>query len=663
MAFLRNMPIRFKMALMILLPLLLALVFICRELWQNYQTYSAMEKAEALSGVVVSASQLVHELQKERGASAGFLSSKGTKFRSELSQQRQDTDTRLSAYRSKVSLFDAKAFEPSLAQSLNEISSAFTRLQSTRNGVGNLSLNAKTAIGYYTQLNNQLLKLSSRLSTLADNPKISASASAYYYFLQSKERAGIERAVLSGVFTQDKFTSPEVYGRFVSLVNAQKLYLGTFEDYATAQEKQIVSGTLVGNSVAEVQRMREVAMSRNKQFGIDAGYWFNMATSRINLLKEIENKLSDNLSTLVSDSQSQAFSNLVQLGIVAAAALLATILISQYLLSQIIKQIRSLSTAMNQVSSHSDLTSRSEALSTDELGTLASDFNRMVEHLSTLASSVNQAGQQLNQVVGEMKAVSHGVNEEVQSGLQQTDTIAAAMHEMGCSVQEVAGNCSAAADQSSITHNAASEGSQLVTSSNQIMNELAQDIDQAMAVINQVANDSHEIGSILDVIKGIAEQTNLLALNAAIEAARAGDHGRGFAVVSDEVRGLAHKTQESTGQIEAMIQQLQGRSSEAVAVMEKSHARTGETVQGFSSVLDQLGTITDQAGRVNDMNLQNAAATEQQSATVDEINVNIQNIQNRYHETNQSVGRLGQTAVSLEELALTLSNEVSRFKL
>ena len=201
----------------------------------------------------------------------------------------------------------------------------------------------------------------------------------------------------------------------------------------------------------------------------------------------------------------------------------------------------------------------------------------------------------------------------------------------------------------------------LITVSNSLIKQLANEIDHSKHIIQLVADDSNEIGGILDVINGVTDQTNLLALNAAIEAARAGEQGRGFAVVADEVRSLAKKTADSTARIKTMIEQLQSRSQQAVQAMLSSQETTNRTVVDFKSVLVQLENITSQSSQLSDMNLQNAAATEEQSATVDEVNRNITNIQQIYHSTNENAVLLKKTANALDSVAKLVEGEVSRF--
>ena len=655
-----NLPIRYKMLLMVMMPMLLAIFFTVKGLSQSYKTYTTMEQASSLGTVAVAASELVHELQKERGASAGYLGSKGTKFGAELDNQRAQTDKALSNYRGVVAGLSKDAVSGDLSSLLSTLKGSLSRLSSIRRGVTAQTLSTPEAIGFYTGSNAKLLQISSLMSTLVEDAALGNRVSAYLYLLQSKERAGIERAVLSGVFAQGQFSSA-AFQKFVTLLAEQKTYMQVFRDYASADVERSLDRIVSGQGVSEVQRMRSVALGQQQGLSVDATYWFRMATERINKLKEAENVLAGQVVDYIQLEKQAAFNAFLWLAILAASAVGITVAVVGYLLNRIGWQIRSLSEAMVRVREKSDLTSRAQSGGQDELGVLAQDFNGMVEALSSLASSVNSASRDLSGMVSQMQAVSTEVNDEVQSGLLQTDQVAAAVNEMEASVQEVAGNCSATADKSKEAHTAATQGENLVNSANQVMHRLSDEIAESMQVIEQVAADSDEIGSILDVINGVAEQTNLLALNAAIEAARAGEQGRGFAVVADEVRTLAHKTAQSTSRIQEMIEQLQGRSRQAVSAMQDSQQCASETVSGFEEILGQLRNITAQFGQVNDMNLQVAAATEQQSATVDEINNNVMDIQQRYHRANESVGQLANTSASLDKVAARLSGEVSRF--
>jgi len=656
----RSLSIRSKLLVMVLMPMLVAAFFMVSSLWQSFQTVGTLNQAEALERLATSANALVHELQKERGASALFLSSGGKRFRSELSSQRRTTQQMLNDYQQQVLVASDAVDSGQLQAQLNRLNSKLSRLDGIRQGASALSIPTAEAIGFYTALNAELLKLNGLMSTLVDDVPLSNRVSAYLNFLQSKERAGIERAVLSGVFANGQFT-PASYQRFVTLLAEQNSYFKVYRSFVHDSLAQQVSSIVSGNAVSEVERIRQLALAQSAAQYPDAADWFRLSTERINKLKEAEDVLAEDVLAYVEQARGDAVSSLVLMLVVAVVSALVTVLVVSMQLRMISRQISSLGQAMSRIREQSDLTSRAESHTQDELGQLAVDFNEMVLALAALATNVGKASRELSGMVSEIHTVSHEVNDEVQSGLLQTDQVAAAVNEMEAAVQDVARNSSSTADQSQAAHTAANEGERLVEQANRNMQTLSQEITQSMDVIQQVAADSEEIGGVLDVINGVAEQTNLLALNAAIEAARAGEQGRGFAVVADEVRTLAQKTAQSTSQIQAMIERLQGRSRQAVSAMTDSQSCATETASSFDDILDQLRNITMQSSQVSDMNLQNAAATEQQSATVDEINGNVADIQQRYHRANDSVARLKSTSDSLDQVAEQLSEDVRRF--
>lgn len=658
---LNNLPIRLKLSLISLLPMLLALSFIGHDIKINLQTYTAMSQGQALGSLALQASELVHQLQRERGLSSGYLSSKGQRFSSQLPQQQQQTDQLHNQFKASLRSFDAKAYSHGLSQLLNRVSQQLSGLGQIRSQIRQRSINPASAISYYSNMNVQLLNITTEFSLLTDNVKISHATSSYYYFSMAKEQAGKERAILSQVFSQDSFNDTS-FKAFIDVRTRANLYTEQFKLQSSANQKQQVASLLQGEATRAVSTLRDKALNQHDGFGVNPQQWFQAATRYIDQLKAAENYLSKELTQTVALQQQNATRQLITLAAIALVMSVLIITISLYIQARITRQISGLNHAINAVANNSDLTATAPVLSEDELGTLAQHFNAMVDHLRQLTHSITGAGTELQQMVHQVQGVASGVNTEVNQGLNQTTMIAAALEQMGLSVSEVASNCSEAASQSDQANSAATAGVSMVNDAHKSIEVLSDRIDNAMSVIDQVAADSEEIGSILDVITGIAEQTNLLALNAAIEAARAGDQGRGFAVVADEVRSLAHKTQDSSSRVQDMIEQLQNRSKEAVTAMKDSHARTGSTVEGFSQVLQQLENITHQSSNVNQMNLQNAAATEQQSATVNEINVNIQDVQHSYNETNHKVSDLNQSAQRLEELSLMLTSEVKQFK-
>ena len=334
-----------------------------------------------------------------------------------------------------------------------------------------------------------------------------------------------------------------------------------------------------------------------------------------------------------------------------------------FLANGITKPIIQLSDIMSEVEVNNDLTLRSPLTSKDEVGMMSNSFNTMLEKFEALVQQITSSSVQLAAASEEVSSVAQESTNGIMQQRTETDMIATAMNEMTATVTEVASSAEAAAGAAHSANNDAQGGSTIVRNTAQAIAQLATDVADASTVIHQLENDSEDIGSILDVIKNIAEQTNLLALNAAIEAARAGEQGRGFAVVADEVRTLASRTQESTAEIESMITKLQTGAKHAVEVMEKgrTQAEIGETQAKEAS--ESLEAITRAVSTINEMNTHIASAAEEQSATAEEMNKNIINISQVSDQTANGSEQTTIAANELAELANNLQQLISQFKI
>lgn len=309
-----------------------------------------------------------------------------------------------------------------------------------------------------------------------------------------------------------------------------------------------------------------------------------------------------------------------------------------------------------------DLRRRLESKQQDEIGQLVQEFNGFVGNLQGLIQEIVGSIAKLSGSAEQMMLVTEQSNQGVRQQQTDVDQVATAMNEMTATVQEVARNTAEAASAARETSSEAESGRSIVNGAVNSINMLANEIENASAVIQRLAEDSDNIGTVLDVIKSIAEQTNLLALNAAIEAARAGEQGRGFAVVADEVRTLAQRTQQSTQEIQEIIEKLQAGAIEAVNVMNQSRTQAQSSVDQSNQADTSLVTITEMISRINDMNTQIASAAEEQSAVAEEVNRSIVAISQVSDQTAQNSQQI---AVASEEMTAQtgqLHSMVSRFK-
>ena len=309
-----------------------------------------------------------------------------------------------------------------------------------------------------------------------------------------------------------------------------------------------------------------------------------------------------------------------------------------------------------------DLTVRLQVDRKDELGQIAAGFNAFLAKLQSMIAAVVTSVQQVSDSSEHTADIAIRTNQGVQKQLAEIELVATAVHEMTATAQDVARNATHAAEAANHADQAANQGKQVVQETSAAIAALANEIGRAVGVVQNLAKDSENINAILVAIRGIAEQTNLLALNAAIEAARAGEQGRGFAVVADEVRNLAQKTQQATEEIQNMIQQLQQGTREVVKVMEQSQSKTDDSVEHANQAAQSLESITQAVSVINDMNTQIASAAEEQSAVAEDINRNVTNIGQVANEVASGADEASQASAQLTKLAEQQRRLINQFK-
>ncbi|MCG8428965.1 MAG: methyl-accepting chemotaxis protein [Chromatiales bacterium] len=309
-----------------------------------------------------------------------------------------------------------------------------------------------------------------------------------------------------------------------------------------------------------------------------------------------------------------------------------------------------------------DLTHHVESKCNDEIGKLMDSMETMVVSLREIITKFRNMGGNLNQAATEMQNIATTTTSGIERQTAETEQVATAMHEMTVTVQDVARNAEEAARAASEADSDANGGREVVQKTIDSIKTLSNDIYNATEVIQKLQNESNNIGSVLDVIRGIAEQTNLLALNAAIEAARAGEQGRGFAVVADEVRTLASRTQQSTQDIQKMIEKLQEGANNAVATMEHSLAQVSSSVDQANQTGTSLDTITSAVSTINEMNVQIASAAEEQRMVTEEINRSIDNIKNISEESAEGARETSASSQKLHDWTDDLAGLINHFK-
>ncbi|PTO87248.1 methyl-accepting chemotaxis protein [Vibrio splendidus] len=656
---LTDMSFKQKIIALLTLPILGFLWLSVSAISKGVETTSEMSSLNQLTRLSVVYSELVHELQKERGMTAGFIGSQGTKFVSELRAQRTSADNRRNQ---RTEYWQSAGIDlPQIYRLNTEISQSLNQITSIRNRVDSQSIPLSEALGYYTKLNAKLLSVSALIAELSSDATITTETIAYYNFLQGKERAGIERAVLNNTFSKNEF-GPGMLVKFISLVTEQNTYFSNFEVLGNPDNVRFFEQQLNDRSVAEVEKLRDVAESKMSGFDVDPVYWFAQSTARIVQLKKTENQLADSLIALTDQKTQQAQSAMMgSITMFVVITLFATF-ISFKAITDLTTRVKDLTRVLSKVRHDNDLTVRATYEGNSELGQISSSLNETLEKFSGVIDSLSQSSLTLASAAEETAQTCQYNSNTLVEQQDQIGLIATATEELSATVSEVAAKTQQTASSAKLADEQSQAGLSTVQHSYQSIETLASEINGLAEKITHLHESSNNINSVIDVIKSVADQTNLLALNAAIEAARAGEQGRGFAVVADEVRTLAQRTQESTLEIEGFISSLQSDVQTAFNVIDNSKKMSSRAVEDSRGVEQTLQDISGAVSEIFSMTEQIATATEEQAVVTQDIAQNIVAVEQKSTESTTGATQIAATAKEQAELATSLKELSNTFK-
>lgn len=645
------------LSILTLVPVVFLVLFILFDLTRAYHSLDQANDTILDAQLVELTSQLVHETQKERGMSAGFIGSRGNAFTDQIKDQRRTTDTKLAALKG---YYDEDDYHGETNKAISVLFQRLNQINDIRSRVDQLNIPVNEAIEYYTANNAMMLDLNGHLAAELEETTSSEKFLTLYNIAYAKEQAGIERAVLSNVFTSGSFT-PALYIRFVTLTSKQETYLKSTYSVVDEDFEGVLDAFVNSAESNEVERYRQIAQNSEGGFGVNAEEWFTAATKRINKLKETEQILLDQIYEYASDKVAvRQFAIFFELFVLTLALIVA------YLVYTTIRmratQAAEISRVMHAVDDDKNLTEKAVIITQDELGQIAELINLTFLHVRDDFSRFQQNAAEISAASTQTAAaVGQSKSNLVQLQLDIAG-IASATEQMNTSVKSVIENMNLAANNAEQAALETQRGEAAVGTAMEGITQTADEVQNVGKTIEELNTRVNDILGMVDVIKSVAEQTNLLALNAAIEAARAGEQGRGFAVVADEVRSLAQRTQQSTEEISRVVDVLRQSSQNAFSSIESGSQRAVSAVEQAKEITHVLSNLVENIKSVDDVTKVIAGSTHEQSDVIHSININVANIDQQARENVVGAEQVAAASIQLSGVAKDMQSRLEIYK-
>ncbi|WP_161461777.1 methyl-accepting chemotaxis protein [Pseudomonas syringae] len=612
-----------------------------------------MRRAVTATSAAQKLSNIVTTLQRERGASGVFLGSGGKSMQDKLKTFRQETDK---------AIVEMRAQSIDGVPGLEKVNRALDDLIALRLKVDALSINGTESSTRFTDVVKTLIGFSYSLEASIEDPEILRALSSLNQFVDMKERAGRERVLLVQAFNQNRFDAP-LLSRFSRNLGEFSGYLEAFQRWSPEIFKTKLNDVMQQPGSLEVARLQHLGFDTplGDALNIKPEDWFNLATVRIDMMAQVEAELGQTVVSLASNARSAAESSLY----IAVGTVILMLVVVLWLASVIIRNIKIAVVDVNRTLialSTRDLTARTRYTGKDEFGEISRNLDNMAQQISEVIGEIGSATAQVATAAEQSSAVALQTSQNVAQQRLGTDQMATAISQMSATVKDVARSTTDAAAMSQRVNISTVQGKAEIENTISLIQGLSLQAEQTSQIIGELKGESNAISSVLDVIRGVADQTNLLALNAAIEAARAGEQGRGFAVVADEVRNLAKKTQESTVSIQNMIANLQSGSERAATSMQET---LGKAQAGASNVVragELLEEIAEGIASISDRNIQVASAAEEQSLVAEEIHRNVNDINALVIQVSAGAEQTAVTSRELARLAEQQQGLVGRFR-